>query len=89
MTENHGESTYEGVTFKTNASKPDAPKKASTPDAPKKASTPSLFLVGCLCYIMLVLFPIHFGFGIDVKNMWAIVLPTLIFGWLMVIGGRK
>lgn len=69
-----------GVTFKEDASKP---------DAPKKASTPSLFLVGCLCYIMLALFPIHFGFGIDVKNMWAIVLPTLIFGWLIVIGGRK
>ena len=79
MTENHGESTYEGVTFKTNASKP---------DAPKKASTPSLFLVGCLCYIMLVLFPIHFGFGIDVKNMWSVVLPTLLFGWLVVIGGK-
>ena len=71
---------YEGVTFKEDARKP---------DAPKKASTPSLFLVGCLCYIMLVLFPIHFGFGIPVKEMWAIVLPTLFFGWLIVIGGRK
>lgn len=71
---------YEGVTFKTNASKP---------DAPKKASTPSLFLVGCLCYIVLVLLPIHIGFGIDVKNMWAIVLPTLVFGYLIVLGGRK
>ena len=80
MTENHGESTYEGVTFKTNA---------SIPDAPKKASIPSLFLVGCLCYIMLVLFPIHFGFGIPVKEMWAIVLPTLAFGWLIVVGSKK
>lgn len=79
MTENHGESTYEGVTFKTNASKP---------DTPKKASTPSLFLVGCLCYIMLVLFPIHFGFGIPVKEVWAIVLPTLMFGYLIVLGGK-
>ena len=79
MTENHGESTYEGVTFKTNASKP---------DAPKKASTPSLFLVGCLCYIMLVLFPIHFGFGLNVKEMWAVVLPTLLFGYLIVLGGK-
>ena len=68
-----------GLIFKEDAGKS---------DAPKKASPPSLFLVGCLCYIMLVLFPIHFGFGIDVKNMWAIVLPTLLFGWLVVIGGK-
>jgi len=79
MTENHGESTYGGVTFKTNAGKP---------DAPKKASTPSLFLVGCLCYIMLVLFPIHFGFGIPVKDFEWVVLPTIFFGWLVVIGGK-
>ena len=69
-----------GLVFKEDAGKP---------DAPRKASTPSLFLVGCLCYIMLVLFPIHFGFGIPVKEMWAIVLPTLMFGYLIVIGGRK
>lgn len=89
MTENHGETDtsvadtpiyFKGVTFKTNASKP---------DAPKKASTPSLFLVGCLCYIMLVLFPIHIGFGVAVVNMWFVVLPTIFFGWLIVIGGRK
>ena len=79
MTENHGESTYEGVTFKTNA---------SIPDVPKKASTPSLFLVGCLCYIILVLFPIHFGFGIPVKDFEWVVLPTLFFGWLIVLGGK-
>ena len=69
-----------GLIFKEDASKP---------DAPKKASTPSLFLVGCLCYIMLVLFPIHFGFGIPVKEMWAVVLPTLLFGWLVVVGGKQ
>lgn len=69
-----------GVTFKEDAGKP---------DAPKKASTPSLFLVGCFCYIMLVLFPIHIGFGVAVVNMWFVVLPTLAFGWLIVIGGRK
>jgi hypothetical protein len=71
---------YEGVTFKEDARKP---------DAPKKASTPSLFLVGCFCYIMLVLFPIHIGFGVAVVNMWFVVLPTIFFGWLVVIGGRK
>lgn len=69
-----------GVTFKEDAGKP---------DAPKKASTPSLFLVGCLCYIMLVLAPIHIGFGVAVVNMWFVVLPTILFGWLIVIGGRK
>ena len=69
-----------GLIFKEDAGKP---------DAPKKASTPSLFLVGCLCYIMLVLFPIHFGFGIPVKEMWAVVLPTLLFGWLVVVGGKQ
>ena len=68
-----------GVTFKEDAGKP---------DAPKKASTPSMFLMGCLCYIMLVLLPIHVGFGVNVKEMWAVVLPTLAFGWLAVIGGK-
>ena len=70
---------YEGITFKTNASKP---------DAPKKASTPSLFLVDYLYYIMLVLFPIHFGFNIPVKDFEWVVLPTIFFGWLVVIGGK-
>ena len=69
-----------GVTFKEDAGKP---------DAPKKASTPSMFLTGCLAYIVLVLLPIHIGFGIDVKEMWAVVLPTLVFGYLIIIGGRK
>jgi len=68
-----------GLIFKEDAGKP---------DAPKKASTPSLFLVGCLSYIMLVLFPLHFGFGIPVKEMWAVVLPTLLFGYLIVLGGK-
>ena len=69
-----------GLIFKEDAGKP---------DAPKKASTPSLFLTGCLAYIVLELLPIHIGFGVDVKNMWAIVLPTLVFGYLIVLGGRK
>ena len=69
-----------GLVFKEDAGKP---------DAPKKASTPSLFLVGCLCYIMLVLLPVHIGFGIPVKEMWAVVLPTLAFGWLIVVGSKK
>ena len=68
-----------GLVFKEDAGKP---------DAPKKASTPSLFLVGCLCYIMLVLFPIRFGFGIPVDDFEWVVLPTLLFGWLVVIGGK-
>ena len=68
-----------GLIFKEDAGKP---------DAPKKASTTSLFLVGCLCYIMLVLFPIHFGFGIPVKEVWGVVLPTLLFGYLIVLGGK-
>ena len=68
-----------GVTFKEDAGKP---------DAPKKASTPSLFLVGCLCYVVLVLLPIYIGFGLNVKEMWAVVLPTLLFGYLIVLGGK-
>jgi hypothetical protein len=36
--------------------------------------------VTTLLYILLVLFPVHVGFGVDVKQLWAIVLPTIIFG---------
>jgi hypothetical protein len=59
-----------GVTFKENASKPDV----------KPPSFPFRFLVTTLLYILLVLFPVHVGFGVDVKQLWAIVLPTIIFG---------
>ena len=69
-----------GVTFKEDAGKP---------DTPKKASTPALFLVGCLTYIFFVLFPMHIGFGVAVESMWAVVLPTICFGWLLVFGAGE
>ena len=47
---------------------------------PNVPSFPFRFLVTTLLYILLVLFPIHVGFGVDVKQMWAIILPTVIFG---------
>lgn len=59
-----------GVTFKENAAKPDV----------KPPSFPFRFGVTTLLYILLVLFPVHVGFGVDVKQLWAIILPTVIFG---------
>ena len=50
------------------------------PQKPNVPSFPVRFLVTTLLYILLVLFPIHVGFGVDVKQMWAIILPTVIFG---------
>ena len=50
------------------------------PQKPNVPSFPFRFLVTTLLYILLVLFPIHVGFGVDVKQMWAIILPTVIFG---------
>ena len=50
------------------------------PQKPNAPSFPVRFGVTTLLYILLVLFPIHIGFGVDVKQMWAIILPTVIFG---------
>ena len=47
---------------------------------PNVPSFPVRFLVTTLLYILLVLFPIHVGFGVDVQQLWAVVLPTIIFG---------
>ena len=47
---------------------------------PNVPSFPFRFLVTTLLYIFLFLFPVHIGFGVDVKQMWAIILPTVIFG---------
>ena len=52
----------------------------TSPQKPNVPSFPFRFLVTTLLYILLVLFPIHVGFGVDVKQMWAIILPTVIFG---------
>ena len=52
----------------------------TNPQKPNVPSFPFRFLVTTLLYILLVLFPIHVGFGVDVKQMWAIILPTVIFG---------
>ena len=56
------------------------PLVATNPPNNKEPSFSVRFLVTTLLYILLVLFPIHVGFGVDVKQMWAIILPTVIFG---------
>lgn len=50
------------------------------PNNKEPPSFPFRFLVTTLLYILLVLFPVHVGFGVDVKQLWAIILPTVIFG---------
>ena len=51
------------------------------PQKPNVPSFPFRFGVTTLLYIFLFLFPIHVGFSIVTgKQMWAIILPTVIFG---------
>ena len=59
------------------------------PQKPNVPSFPVRFGVTTLLYILLVLFPIHVGFGVDVKQMWAIILPTVIFGLIFSKGVSK
>ena len=59
------------------------------PQKPNVPSFPVRFGVTTLLYILLVLFPIHVGFGVDVKQMWAIILPTVIFGLIFSKGVTK
>jgi len=59
------------------------------PHEPNVPSFPVRFGVTTLLYILLVLFPIHVGFGVDVKQMWAIILPTVIFGLIFSKGVTK
>ena len=59
------------------------------PHKPNVPSFPFRFGVTTLLYILLVLFPIHVGFGVDVKQMWAIILPTVIFGLIFSRGVTK
>ena len=59
------------------------------PQKPNVPSFPVRFGVTTLLYILLVLFPIHVGFGVDVKQMWAIILPTVIFGLIFSKGATK
>ena len=59
------------------------------PHKPNVPSFPVRFLVTTLLYILLVLFPVHVGFGVDVKQMWAIILPTVIFGLIFSKGVTK
>ena len=59
------------------------------PQKPNVPSFPVRFLVTTLLYILLVLFPVHVGFGVDVKQMWAIILPTVIFGLIFSKGVTK
>lgn len=56
------------------------PLVATNPPNNKEPSFSVRFGVTTLLYILLVLFPVHVGFGVDVKEMWAVVLPTIIFG---------
>ena len=59
------------------------------PQKPNVPSFPFRFGVTTLLYILLVLFPIHVGFGVDVKQMWAIILPTVIFSLIFSKGVTK
>ena len=61
----------------------------TSPQKPNAPSFPFRFLVTTLLYILLVLFPIHVGFGVDVKQLWAIILPTVIFGLIFSRGVTK
>jgi len=56
------------------------PLVATNPQKPKAPPFPIRFGVTTLLYVLLVLFPIHVGYGVDVKQLWAIILPTVIFG---------
>ena len=56
---------------------------------PNVPSFPFRFGVTTLLYIFLFLFPIHVGFGVDVTQMWAIILPTVIFGLIFSKGVSK
>ena len=63
-----------------------------TTNPPQKSNVPSFpfrFGVTTLLYIFLFLFPIHVGFGVDVKQIWAIILPTVIFGLIFSKGATK
>ena len=70
----------EGVTFREDAGKP---------DAPKKSSFATRFLIAFFVYLTFVLIPMYVGFGVDVKNMWGIVIPSLLFSFLMALGATK
>ena len=65
------------------------PLVATNPQKPNVPSFPVRFGVTTLLYILLVLFPIHIGFGVDVKQLWAIILPTVIFGLIFSKGVTK
>ena len=65
------------------------PLVATNPPNNREPSFPVRFLVTTLLYILLVLFPIHVGFGVDVKQLWAIILPTIIFGLIFSRGVSK
>ena len=59
------------------------------PNNKEPPSFPVRFGVTTLLYVLLVLFPIHVGYGVDVKEMWAIILPTVIFGLIFSKGVAK
>ena len=59
------------------------------PQKPNVPPFPFRFGVTTLLYIFLFLFPIHVGYGVDVKQIWAIILPTVIFGLIFSKGATK
>ena len=65
------------------------PLVATNPQKPNVPSFPVRFGVTTLLYIFLFLFPIHVGFGVDVTQMWSIILPTVIFGLIFSKGVSK
>lgn len=71
-------SNFEGVTFKEDAGKP---------DAPKQSSFAVRFLIAFFVYLIFFLIPVYVGFGVDIKNMAGVVLPSILFSALMALGG--
>jgi hypothetical protein len=69
---------FEGVTFKEDAGKP---------DAPKQSSFAVRFLIAFFVYLIFFLIPVYVGFGVDVNNMAGVVLPSILFSALMALGG--
>ena len=52
-------------------------------------SFPFRFGVTTLLYILLVLFPMKYGFGLDVVNVAGVIIPTVIFGLIFSRGITK
>lgn len=63
-------------------------KEASAkPTPPKQSSFAVRFLTAFFVYLIFFLIPVYVGFGVDIKNMAGVVLPSILFSALMAFGG--